>query len=81
MDIEVPDTVKQETTRCRHNFACLNAEGCRDHGKCKIDYSGGKNVLILAVSEEYFSGPYSLSFGDRQLCACPVRYYLYKTGF
>ncbi|RPH50705.1 MAG: hypothetical protein EHM85_09490 [Desulfobacteraceae bacterium] len=81
MNIEVPETVRQQTNRCPYNFACLAAGIHGGKAKCKIDYINGRNVLILAVSEGLFSCPYRISFGDRQICFCPVHYYLYSAGF
>jgi len=79
MSCDVPDAIKKETDRCRHNLECLSTGSCPDPAKCKVNGSFGKNVLLLD-SKEGNSCPYHLLFGNRYICTCPVRYYLHSNG-
>ena len=79
MAIEVPDTLKEETYRCPHDFACLATVSSGNQPKCKVDYSNGKNVLILVASQGRVSCPYQIPFGNDLMCICPVNFYLNNT--
>ena len=76
MKIPVKDSVLQETTKCQHNFSCLESGQCGDRKMCEVDYVDGPNLLIL-VSREDATCPYRTKIADRQICMCPVRCYIY----
>lgn len=76
MNIEVPDSVRRETTLCPHDFSCIRTGRCGDREICKVDYSYGGNVLRLACDNQS-SCPYHVAFGYSKLCTCPVRDYLH----
>ncbi|MFH1974561.1 MAG: hypothetical protein ABIJ52_03245 [Pseudomonadota bacterium] len=76
MAIEVPDTIKEETHRCPHDFTRLATTPSGNQPKCKVNYSGGRNVLYLVASQGHLSCPYRIKFGNGIICACPVHYYL-----
>ena len=76
MNIEVPDSVRQETTSCPHAFACLATGRCGDREMCKVDHAYGEQVLRLA-SDVQLSCAYRVAFGYVQLCTCPIRDYLH----
>ena len=75
MTIELPDSVRENTTKCEHEFGCLATGRCGTREMCKVTGSFGPDVLLLATREQS-SCEYRVSFGEGQLCTCPVRKYL-----
>jgi len=76
MTIEMQDNIRKETNRCPHDLACLAAGKSDNRPKCKVNYSNGKNVLVLAASQERVSCPYQIPFGSDLICICPVNFYI-----
>ncbi len=79
MKVEIPDSVRQQTTRCPHGLECLENGRCGDREICKVAYSYRENVLRLTSSDQFVC-PYRMSFGYGQFCTCPVRDYLDTKG-
>ena len=77
MKITVPESVLKETTKCEHNFSCLDSGQCDHCQNCEVDYAAGKNILFLHLKEQC-SCSYCVSFGSRHICRCPVNYYLFQ---
>ena len=75
MLIELPDSVRVKTTKCQYDFGCLTTGCCGTREMCKVIGSFGLDVLLLATREQC-SCEYRISFGEGQLCTCPVRKYL-----
>jgi len=79
MSVELPENLKKSANKCPHGFRCAETGKCGDEDLCKVEYSFGANVLQL-TSRDQLSCPYRLSFGNVQLCTCPVRQYLHNTA-
>lgn len=79
MKIGIPDSVRQQTTKCPHGLECLENGHCGNREICKVSYPYGTNVLRLAYGDQFVC-PYRIGFGNGQLCTCPVRYYLHTKG-
>lgn len=75
MSIDVPDSIKAQTTSCPDDFGRLTTGRCGDRSICAVDYAYGENVLRLSSAEQP-SCPYHVAFEYSQLCTCPVRAYL-----
>lgn len=69
----VPKSVIEQTTKCQHNFSCLETGKCGDKEMCAVQYADGENVLFLKDKEDA-SCNYRMSFGYNQVCTCPVHY-------
>ena len=54
MTIEMQETIKKETNRCPHDLAYLATGTSGNQPKCKINYSGGRNVLYLLHPMDIF---------------------------
>lgn len=70
MTINIPESVLSETTKCQHNFLCLENKKCEKHMMCEVDFAAGENILFL-ISRENAVYPYRVSFADRQVCDVP----------
>jgi len=77
MDFDVPESVVQETTQCRHAWACLKNSGCSNQPLCEVEYADGKNILFL-VTKNSATCPYRLAYADRQLCLCPTHFAIHR---
>jgi hypothetical protein len=73
MKYQVPDSVIKQTTKCEHNFSCLETGKCGDKPMCKVDYADGDNVTFLQDKEDAFCS-YRVPFGFSQVCTCPTHY-------
>jgi len=78
MKATVSASVLRDTTKCHHNFSCLDAGHCGEWQRCAVDYANGLNVLFLQTEEPALC-PYRLSFGGCQTCTCPTHYALHAT--
>ncbi len=76
MKSHVPDCVLNGTTKCAHNFSCIETSKCGDKEMCKVEYANGGQILFLK-DRKYSDCPYRLLFGDRQICRCPTHYALH----
>jgi len=77
MDFDVPQSVVEETTQCRHGWACLKNGGCGELPLCEVEYADGKNILFLATKDSA-TCPYRLAYADRQLCMCPAHFAIHQ---
>lgn len=79
--IEIPDSVRQETTDCPNDFQCLKDGLCGNQEMCRIDRSYAFGMAsILPPYRQVSASPYCVSFGRGRFCTCPVRSYLYNHG-
>ncbi len=79
MIAELPDSIRVKAEKCAHDFSCLETGCCGDQKMCQVMRSFGTDVLVLAAHEQSTCA-YRISFGDGQLCTCPVRQYLHTLG-
>ena len=77
MNVEVSDKVRDETTKCPHDFVCLSTDQCGDRELCDVDYADGKNVLFLSSEHHHFC-PYRITFGGREVCTCSTHYAIHQ---
>lgn len=75
----VSDEVKTQTTKCEHNYSCLETGLRNDFPLCKVEQRDGTNVLFLETTERTIC-PYRLDFGGKQLCTCPVHYHIHSAA-
>jgi len=73
MRFEISDEVRERATRCPHNFACLEDPD----QVCPVKANVRDKVLFVRVRRRV-GCPYSLSFGEDDICQCPVRRALYR---
>ena len=73
MKLHVNRELLQATTRCAKGFACLNGdESCLCHvADCVLG-----DVIFVEIKNQFC--PYILHFGDKIICACPVRKDIYN---
>ena len=73
--LQIPDDVLQRAKeKCRHAFSCLTTGLCGDQELCAVDYATTTGIYFLKDRKTKLC-PNRLSFGDRQICFCPVRAY------
>ena len=70
MSFTVPEDVKKRTTKCHHDYSCLESGLCCDKPRCDVkeDTSG---VLFLK-SKGLLGCPYFGDYGGAKYCACPT---------
>jgi hypothetical protein len=73
---EIPLAVSLAASNCPHNLGCLATGKCGDRVMCSVNFSFGNNVLMLDSNEQK-PCPYRVSFGQTEICTCPVRQFLY----
>ena len=71
--IEIPDPVKEKTTKCESNFKCLDDNSCM----CEV-IEGSKLTTVKIKPKLDLSCPYVLSVGSYRYCLCPTRNQIYK---
>lgn len=74
MKYTVSEQVKQATTKCDHNFSCLETGKCGKNPMCTVLATNGANVLHLAADDTPRCCAYRLQFGNGSLCVCPTHY-------
>jgi hypothetical protein len=79
MDKKIPPEIMDATTRCKHEFSCLENENFCDTELCRIDYINGENIIFLKSNKPH-DCPYRVGFADQMICRCPVRYYHLKSN-
>jgi hypothetical protein len=72
---KVSDETKSETDRCEYDFQCLNNE---KWVTCSIESELTEGALVTKKRRWHYSCKYSLKIGDKFICTCPIRYYLYS---
>jgi len=69
---KVPAEVIHKTTKCGHNFSCLETGSCGDSPMCGVQTRLGDGVVCVSVSD-WRDCAYHLDFGGAKFCVCPVR--------
>lgn len=74
MDIKIDNEIIKETTKCKRNYECLCSEGgvC-----CEVEMCVDEEVHFIYC---LYDTPcnYKASFGDRNICKCPIRMEIYN---
>jgi hypothetical protein len=70
------ETIKN-TTKCRHDYSCLETGQCGDSPMCDVETRHGENVLCVRAAD-WRDCPYHLDFGGAKFCVCPVRCAIYR---
>ena len=73
MKYTVPDEVLKATTKCEHDFTCLESGQCGQKPMCEVGERDGKNVLFLKTKEAALCA-YRIDFAGGQVCTCPTHY-------
>jgi len=66
----------KKTTKCKHNFSCLETGNCGDRSICEVEYANGDPVLFLKTTEGTMCR-YRVNFANKQVCMCPTHYQIY----
>ena len=77
MKHEVSQRVRDETTKCPHDFACLTTGKCGDRPLCEVKSEHG-HCLLTIKARAGLGCPYRVPFGYAQFCRCPTRFELYR---
>ena len=75
MALQVSDETLRATTRCPHDFDCLDSEG---YPLCPGEMLIAGNGLFVAGAGKR-SCSYKVPFGSGNICNCPVRIELYTS--
>jgi len=68
--MEICSDILKETTKCTHNFICLNNP--QENICCKVkDCINSKVHFVESTTNN--TCPYIMSFGYAYICNCPVR--------
>jgi hypothetical protein len=73
MNIEISDEIKLSASYCTKEFSCLS-DANRD--LCRVKEHIGEKVYFIACKEDKYCA-YKESFGNENLCTCPVRKEIY----
>lgn len=74
---EVPAEILRQTTKCSHNFSCLQSGQCGDNSMCEVETAHADDVLCVS-NADWPKCPYHLEFGGAKFCVCPVRCAIHK---
>lgn len=74
MGFSVSEETKKKTTKCKHDFSCLESGQCGDKPLCAVRLDGA-SVLYLETKGPV-SCTYQISYGNCLLCMCPTHYAL-----
>ncbi len=75
MPIKIDEDIRQRTTKCKHDFACLSDER---HDLCKVTSSIASKVVLTDCGNR-LPCDYCILFGTSSaVCTCPVRNELYN---
>jgi hypothetical protein len=75
MPIKIGEDIRQQTTKCKYDFACLSDER---HDLCKVTSSVASKV-VLTDCVDRLPCAYCILFGaSLAVCTCPVRNELYN---
>ena len=64
-----------KTVKCPYNFDCLEDAGVP---RCLVEGMIGESRLWVGNHGKK-SGPYTISFGAKRVCFCPVRVEIYSS--
>ena len=73
MSVKVPDDILKMTTKCPHAFSCLTLGRCGERKICEVEYINGTHVMFLKDTQETVCR-YRLTYGNGQMCTCPMHY-------
>jgi len=76
----VSDKIKSKTTKCPHDFSCLETGLCDNPEKCEVQSDFDKNMLIVKFQKPIdILCPYHLAYGNGSghMCTCPTLYAIY----
>jgi hypothetical protein len=76
----VPSNILKQTSRCDHDYCCLETGTYMGPDGCEVDYLYGDNILFLKSKKEAPFCPYRASFSGRQMCLCPTKYNVFTQG-
>ena len=72
--IKIPDSVKQNTTKCERDFKCLS-----DDNSCMCEVIEGSKFPSLKIkSKPEPPCPYCFTSNTSHFCVCPTRNAIYK---
>ena len=74
---EVPAAILEQTTKCRHDFSCLQTGQCGDRPMCDVERAHGEKVLCVS-SADWPRCAYHLDFGGARFCVCPVYCWIHR---
>jgi len=76
MPFEIDEDVKNNTTKCEKNNACISD---KDYKLCKVVRSTDKDKIIFIECMEKNPCTYKMSFGFSSfICNCPMRKEIYR---
>ena len=61
-----------KTTKCRHDYSCLQTGRCGDGPMCAVETVHAEDVLCVRAPD-WPDCSYHLEFGGARFCVCPVR--------
>ena len=74
MKIEISEELKNRTTMCRKDFACLENG---DHVYCSVEEDAYDKVVFIKCREGR-SCIYQMPFGNSNVCNCLIRKEIYR---
>jgi hypothetical protein len=80
MPVQVSQEILNATTKCPHEFSCLDSGQCGKHKMCEVDQAPAMNILFLK-SKENVTCPYRTSFAYSQICTCPTHFTINRMKF
>ena len=77
MVFDIPAAVIEQTTKCGHDYSCLQTGLCGENPMCGVETAHGENVLCVQAAN-WLKCSYHLDFGGARFCVCPVRCAIYQ---
>ena len=76
VDIEISEDIIKLTTKCMHDFSCLNSgKDCL----CSVEEFPGNSILFVkGDSANKRSCGYCMHIGESFVCNCPIRNEIYR---
>ena len=69
---EVAAKTIEQTTKCKHDFSCLQTGQCGGKPMCNVATAHAEDVLCVRYAD-WPQCSYHLDFGGASFCVCPVR--------
>jgi len=76
MDFAVSEQVLEKTTKCEHDFSCLESGRCGAEPMCEADHASALTVLHLK-GKSPASCSYRMQSLQDPMCTCPTRLAIY----
>jgi len=73
----VSEKILKKTTKCQHEYSCLETGRCGDGPMCAVEMTHGVDVLCVH-SPDWPACQYHLDFGGARFCVCPVHCEIYR---